>query len=195
MLLQHRFRTTLQKRQHRLRLQRGQQDTGVRLDDLEGSVIVPAGLIGGQGVQILLVGLIPVAVAAAVGVLFGDVQLSERPLRTGLHHVVEPEGHAVGQAGHKGVLLGQGGEGLVGLRVFGDEPCHLRGKLVGQPHDCQKLLPLGREGVDEGVEEHLINVRLRIGQGPLFCEKAQVQIDRGKPPLAGVEQSRDVLFL
>ena len=109
MFFQHRFRTTLQKRQHRLRLQRSQKDPSIRLDDLEGGVIVAARLIGVQGVQILLVGLVPIAVTAAVSVLLGRFQLSKRLLRTSLHHVVEPEGHAVGQTGHKGVLLGQSG--------------------------------------------------------------------------------------
>ena len=109
MFFQHRFRTPLQKRQHRLRLQRSQKDPSIRLDDLEGGVIVAARLIGVQGVQILLVGLVPIAVTAAVSVLLGRFQLSKRLLRTSLHHVVESEGHAVGQTGHKGVLLGQSG--------------------------------------------------------------------------------------
>ena len=109
MFFQHRFRTPLQKRQHRLRLQRSQKDPSIRLDDLEGGVIVAARLIGVQGVQILLVGLVPIAVTAAVSVLLGRCQLSKCLLRTSLHHVVEPEGHAIGQTGHKGVLRGQSG--------------------------------------------------------------------------------------
>ena len=54
---------------------------------------------------------------------------------------------------------------------------------------------MGRERVDEGVEEHLINVRLLIWQRSLLRQKTQVQIDRREPSFTGVEQGGDVRFL
>ena len=124
--------------------------------------------------------------------LFCLIQQQESALGTFFHHVVEAEGHTVRQAFYKCVLRGQYGKQLFRIGVSCDEARHFHGKLIGKPHDRQKLLLLFRERVDHGGGERGINVGIVVGQLPTLGECPQVQIDGGKPALAGIEQGFDL---
>ena len=106
--------------------------------------------------------------------------------------MVEAIGLTVRQAADEGVLLGQRGKELFGVRVPGDEARHLGGKLVREAHHREKLALPPRQRIDHSGGEHAVDVRALVGEGPALRDRAQVQIDRGKPALARVEQLVDL---
>ena len=107
--------------------------------------------------------------------------------------MVEAVGHAVGQTLHKRVLRGQRGEHPLRVRVARDKARHLRRELVGKTHDRQKLPLLRGERIHHRGGEGRVDVGLPVRQHAALGERPQVQIDRGKPALAGIEQVRDLL--
>ena len=106
--------------------------------------------------------------------------------------MVEAIGAAVGQVGDESVLPGEGGQDLLCVLVPGDFSGHIHGELISQAHHRQEFPLAGGQGVDHGGGEHGINVRAAVGQGPPLGQSAQVQIDGGEPPLAGIEQGLDL---
>ena len=108
--------------------------------------------------EILPPELIPTAVAAVIVLLPPLGQGKKGPLGALLHHVVEAIGAAVGQAGDKGVLSGEGGQNVLRVIISSDLPGHVHGELVGQTHHRQKFPLAGRQGVDQGGREHGIDV-------------------------------------
>ena len=187
-LLQHVRRAVIQKCQHVRGLQGRQQDAGVEDDHPQQRVIAAASAIGGHGVKILAVRLVPDAAAIQIALLRLRRQGGKRPLGAVLHHVVEAVGHAVRQPPDKGVLLRQRRQQLGGFVIFRDEAGHLGGEFVGKAHYRQKLLLLRGQRVDHGGREHGIDVRGVIRQRTVLRQCPQIQIDCGEPALAGAEQ-------
>ena len=188
MRLEHPVRALVQRRQHLRRVQRCQQYPRVRLHHPQQPLIVPAAPIGRHGVQILPMPLIPRAAARLIERPLFRAQRLKAPLGALLHHVMEAIRHAVRQPLHEGVLRRQRRQYLPRVSVPGDEARHVLAELVRQSHHRQKLpLPL-RQRIDHGRRERGIDVRPPVGQRPLLMQRPQVQIHRGEPPLAGVQQ-------
>ena len=120
------------------------------------------------------------------------VQRGKGALRAFLHHVVKPVCNAVLQTLDKGVLLCESGQDLLCVRVTGDEARHLHGNLIGKTHDRQKLPPLFRKRVDHGRRKGRIDVRMTAWQHTMLGKCAQIQVNSGKPALAGIEDLVDL---
>ena len=178
--------------QHNRGLQRRQQDARIAADDAQQRVVILTFLIGGDGVEILPVLLIPEAKAFPIEPLRLLRHRQEAALGARLHHVVEAIGHAIRQACDKGVLLGQHGEKLLRVRIACDSLCHFDGKLVGKSHDGEKLPLLFRRRIDHGSGEGGIDVGMAAGQHAALGERAQIQIYGGEPALAGIEKAFDL---
>ena len=192
--LQRLRRAAVQKVQHRLRFQGGEENACVVPDHPQQGVVIPAPAIGGHGVEILPPGLVPPAIAAVIVGLPALGQGEKGTLGALLHHMVEAIGAAVGQVGDESVLPGEGGQDLLCVLVPGDFSGHIHGELISQAHHRQEFPLAGGQGVDHGGGEHGINVRAAVGQGTPLGQGAQIQIDGGKPPLAGIEQGLDLPF-
>ena len=178
--------------QHNRGLQRRQQDARIAADDAQQRVVILTFLIGGDGVEILPVLLIPEAKAFPIEPLRLLRHRQEAALGARLHHVVEAIGHAIRQACDKGVLLGQHGEKLLRVRIACDSLCHFDGKLVGKSHDGEKLPLFFRQRIDHGSGEGGIDVGMAAGQHAALGERAQIQIYGGEPALAGIEKAFDL---
>ncbi len=186
-------RTLLQRLQHGDRIQRGKQNAGVLLHHPEQRVIIPGRPVGGDGVEMLPMRLIPCAEALPISRLAGLRKLLECAERTFLHHVVKAIGRAVRQTLDKGVLSGQRIQQRFRAVVLHDEPGHFHGELVGKPHNGQKLPLLFREGVDHGGGKDGGNIGIAVRQRAVLIKHPKIQIDRGKPSLAVIQQRLDLL--
>ena len=173
---------------HRLWVQRGKQNACVLFHNTQHGVVIPTFSIGGQGLYVLLMLLIPCAETFTAVRLFLFRQCQEGALGTLLHHVVKAIGHAVRQAGHEGVLGGQQGEQLFRVSVLGDKTSHLHSELIGKTHDRQKLPLLFRQWVDHGGSEGGVNVGVAVRQRTALGKRPKIQIDSRKPALTGIEQ-------
>ena len=192
MLHQHLVAAAVQQLQHLLGPQGRQQNARIPLHHLQG-VVPPACLtIGRQGLQILSVFRVPVAVPGLIRRLLLRRQGIEVPLGAGFHHVVEPVSPA-GQSGDKGVFGRQIGQNLRRVRLLRDKLGHLPGELVRQAHHRQELLPPGRQRPQHGGGEHIIDVRRLRRGGPPVRQSLQMQIHGGHPPLGGLLQLRQLL--
>ena len=192
MLHQHLIAAVIQQLQHLFGPQSRQQDARVLLHHLQGGVPPACLTIGRQGLQILSVFRVPVAVPGLIRRLLLRGQGVEVPLGAGLHHVVEPVPPA-GQSGDKGVFGRQVGQNLRRVRLLRNKPGHLPGELVRQAHHRQELLPPGRQRPQHGGGEHIIDVRRLRRGGPPVRQGLQMQIHGGHPPLGGLLQLRQLL--
>ena len=179
----------VQRRQHVLRLQRRQQDARIAADDPQQRIIIPALPVSGEGVEILPVLLIPQAEALPTEPLRFRRHRQKAALGTLLHHVVEAIGSAVLQARDKGVLLRQRREDLPRVPIACDILRHFDGKFIGKPHDRQKRPLLFRQRIDHGGGKGGVDVGMAAGQHAALGERAQIQINGGEPPLAGIEKA------
>ena len=93
--LQRLRRAAVQKVQHRLRFQGGEENACVVPDHPQQGVVIPAPAIGGHGVEILPPGLVPPAIAAVIVGLPALGQGEKGTLGALLHHMVEAIGSAV----------------------------------------------------------------------------------------------------
>ena len=89
-------------------------------------------------------------------------QCQEGALGTLLHHVMKAIGHAIRQAGYKGVLGGQHRQQFFCISVPGDKMSHLHSELIGKTHYRQKLPLLFRQRVDHGGSEGGVNVGVAV---------------------------------
>ena len=106
-----------------------------------------------------------------------------------LHHVVKAIGRTVRQARDKGVLLRQRRENLPRVPVACDALRHFDGEFVSKTHDCQKLPLRFRQRIDHGGGKGGVDVGMAAWQHAALGERAQIQINGGKPPLAGIEKT------
>ena len=185
-------RTFVQRLKYILRLQRCQQDARIAADDPQQRSVVFAPPVGGDGVQILFVLLIPAAEALPIQPLRFRLHRQKAPLGARFHHMVEAIGRPIRQARDEGVLLCEAGEDLPRVRIARDILRHLHGKLIGKPHNRQKLPLLFRQRIDHGGGKGGINVGMAAGQHTALGERAQIQIHGGKPALAGIEKAFDL---
>ena len=185
-------RTFVQRLKYILRLQRCQQDARIAADDPQQRSVVFAPPVGGDGVQILFVLLIPAAEALPIQPLRFRLHRQKAPLGARFHHMVEAIGRSIRQARDEGVLLCEPGEDLPRVRIARDILRHLHGKLIGKPHNRQKLPLLFRQRIDHGSGKGGINVGMAAGQHTALGERAQIQIHGGKPALAGIEKAFDL---
>ena len=179
----------VQRRQHILRLQRRQQDARIAADDPQQRVVIPALPVSGEGVEILPVLLIPQTEALPIALLRFRRHRLKAALGTLLHHVVEAIGSAVRQARDKGVLLRQRREDLPRVPIACDILRHFDGEFIGKPHDRQKRPLLFRQRIDHGGGKGGVDVGMAAGQHAALGERAQIQINGGEPPLAGIEKA------
>jgi len=101
--------------------------------------------------------------------------------------------HAVRQVFYKCVLRREQVKQLLRIAVIGHKSRHLGGELVGKTHHRQKLaLPFG-QGVYHGGNKHGVYIRIAVGQRAALGERAQIEVHGGKPPLAGIQQTVDLL--
>ena len=142
--------------------------------------------------EIPAAGFIPLSEPRVIYGLLLPVQRGKGALRAFLHHVVKPVCNAVLQTLDKGVLLCESGQDLLCVRVTGDEARHLHGKLIGKTHDRQKLPPLFRKRVDHGRRKGGIDVGMTAWQHTMLGKCAQIQVNSGKPALAGIEYLVDL---
>ena len=125
---------------------------------------------------------------AADEALFFRRIFPEAPAQALLHHVVQAVVLTVGQAAEKGVALRKRPHQLPALRQTCDKGRLLGSELVGQAHAGQEILPLLGQWVQHGLVEHLVDV-VPAGQQRSVCLVGlEIQIDRGKPSLAGLGQ-------
>ena len=179
----------IQRVQHVLRLQRCQQDARIAADDPQQRIIIPALPVSGEGVEILPVLLIPQAEALPIALLRFHRHRLKAALCTLLHHVVEAIGSAVLQARDKGVLLRQRREDLPRVPIACDILRHFDGEFIGKPHDRQKRPLRFRQRIDHGGGKGGVDVGMAAGQYAALGERAQIQINGGEPPLAGIEKA------
>ena len=85
-------------------------------------------------------------------------------------------------------MFHQYGKQLFCIGIPCDEARHFHGKLIGKPHDRQKLLLVLRERVNHGSGEGCINVGVVVGQHSRLGKRPKIQIDSRKPALAGIKQ-------
>lgn len=154
----------------------------------QSGIVISALPIGGHGLNVLPVLLIPRAQTLAATHLRRLGQCQKGLLGAFLHHVVKAIGHAIRQAGDKGVLSGQRGEQLIRVGIPGDKAGHLHGKLIGQTHDRQKLPLFFRQRIDHGGGEGGVDVGIAVWQCAALGKRPQIQIHGGKPALAGIKQ-------
>ena len=173
---------------YRLWVQRGKQNACVLFHNTQQGVVIPAFPIGGQGLYVLLMLLIPCAETFTAAHLLLFRQCQEGALGTLLHHVVKAIGHAVRQAGYEGVLGGQHRQQFFRVSVLGDKTGHLHSEFIGKTHDCQKFPLLFRQRVDHGGGEGGVNVGVTVGQRTALGKRPKIQIDSRKPALTGIEQ-------
>ena len=178
--------------QHLRRLQRCQQDPRVALDDAEHGAAVAAPAVERHRVQILPMRLVPLAVAALIDALLLRPQRPEGPLRAALHHMVEAEGPTVREARDEGVLLRHRRDQRGGVFVPADKLRHFDGKFIRKAHDRKEFLPPRRQRVDHGGGKHRIDIRIGVRHRSALGKRAQIQIDGGKPALAGIQQLFDL---
>ena len=157
-------RTAPQPFQQLCRVEGRQQDPGIPFDDLQRCIVVLARLVGGQGMEILLLCLIPRPVPFPAGILLFRSQPGKQPHGTLLEHVMEPEGLSVRQSGHKGVLLSQGQQDLLCVRHFGHDPCHFHRELIRKPHYGKELPLLGRQVFQHRRREHGVDIGILAQQ-------------------------------
>ena len=131
--------------------------------------------------------LIPQAEALPIALLRFRRHRLKAALGALLHHVVEAIGSAVRQVRDKGVLLRQRRENLPRVPVACDALRHFDGEFIGKPHDRQKLPLRFRQRIDHGGGKGGVNVGMAAGQYAALGERAQIQINGGEPPLAGIE--------
>ena len=103
--------------------------------------------------------------------------------------MVEAIGRPIRQARDEGVLLCEPGEDLPRVRIARDILRHLHGKLIGKPHNRQKLPLLFRQRIDHGGGKGGVDVGMAAGQYAALGERAQAQIYGGKPALTGIEEA------
>ena len=137
-------------------------------------VIILAPAVGGDGVEILPVLLIPQAEALPIELLRFSLHRQKAALGALLHHVVEAIGHTVRQARDKGVLRSQHGENLLSVRVACDTLRHFGAKFIGKPHDRQKLPLFFRQRIDHGGGKGGIDVGIAAGQHAALRERSQI---------------------
>ena len=154
----------------------------------QSGIVISALPIGRHGLNVLPVLLIPRAQTLATARLHRLGQCQKGMLDAFLHHVVKAIGHAIRQAGDKGVLSGQRGEQLIRVGIPGDKAGHLHGKLIGQTHDRQKLPLFFRQRIDHGGGEGGVDVGIAVWQCAALGKRPQIQIHGGKPALAGIKQ-------
>ena len=133
--------------------------------------------------------LIPQTEALPIALLRFRRHRLKAALGTLLHHVVEAIGSAVRQARDKGVLLRQCREDLPRVPIACDILRHFDGKFIGKPHDRQKLPLRFRQRIDHGGGKGGVDVGMAAGQYAALGERAQIQINGGEPPLAGIEKA------
>ena len=179
----------VQRFQYVLRLERGEQNARIAADDAQQRVVIFTLPVGGDGMEILPVLLIPQAEALPIELLRFRRHRKKAALGALLHHVVEAIGHAVRQTRNKGVLLGQQGENLPRVRITRDMLRHFGAKFIGKPHDRQKLPLFLRQWVDHGGGKGGVDVRMTAGQHAALGERTQTQIHGGKPALARIEKA------
>ena len=190
--LQRGNRALRQRFQHSIGGNRGQQNARVLLHHPQQRIVVAAAPVERHGVEIPAAGFIPLSEPRVIYGLLLPVQRGKGALRAFLHHVVKPVCNAVLQTLDKGVLLCEGGQDLLCVRVTGDEARHLHGKLIGKAHDRQKLPPLFRKRVDHGRRKGGIDVGMTAWQHTMLGKCAQIQVNSGKPALAGIEDLVDL---
>jgi len=174
--------------QYRLRVQGCEQDARVLFHNAQSGIVISALPIGRHGLNVLPVLLIPRAQTLAAAHLHRLGQCQKGLLGAFFHHVVKAIGHAIRQAGDKGVLSGQRGEQLIRVGIPGDKAGHLHGKLIGQTHDRQKLPLFFRQRIDHGGGEGGVDVGIAVWQCAALGKRPQIQIHGGKPALAGIKQ-------
>ena len=174
--------------QQLLRGQARHLQAGVHVDQAQDRGIVSGLQIKVERPQIFPLPLIPGPVTAADEALFFRGIFPEAPAQALLHHVVQAVVLAVGQAAEKGVALRERPHQLPALRQTCDKGRLLGSELIGQAHTIQKIHPLLGQWVQHGLVEHLVDV-VPAGQQRSVCLVGlEIQIDRGKPPLAGLGQ-------
>ena len=193
-LLERFHRAAPQPFQQLCRTKGGQQDPRIPLNDLQCRIVIPARLVGSQGVEILQLCLIPRPVPLPAGILLLWCQPGKQPLGTLLEHVMEPEGLSVRQTGHKGVLLGQGPQDLRCVRHFSHGLCHFHSEFIRKPYHGKEFLHFGRQVFQHRRREHGINVRVLTQQDAPFSQGVEVQVDGGEPPLAGAQKAIHLCF-
>ena len=192
MRFQYGFRAFADAVDHLLRVQRGEQNTGIFLDNAQQRAIIPALSVSGHRVEILSVVLVPESETFPVVLLLRRRKRQERTLRARFHHMVKAVGHAVRQAFYKRILCGQHGKQLLSLFILRHIVCHLHGKFVRKSHDRQEFPLFFRKRVDHGSGKHRINIGIPIRQRPTLGKRPQVQIDCRKPALTGIKQRIDL---
>ena len=168
MLFQHGSGTRLNIGKHSLRIKRGKQNPRVFLYDTKQGIVISASSVSRYGVQILTVVFVPQSKVFQIERLFFSFQHLKCAFGTFFHHVVETISHTVRQTFYKCVLCGQYGKQLFCIRVSCDKMRHFHGKLIGKPHDCQKLPLLFWERVNHGGGERSVNVGIVVGQRSVF---------------------------
>ena len=170
MLFQHENWTRLNIGEHGLWIKRGKQNPRVLLYDTQQGIVISASPVSSYSVQILPVVFVPQSEVLQIERLFFFFQRLKCTLGTFFHHVMEPISHAVRQTFYKCVFCNQYGKQLFCIRVSCDEACHFHGKLIGKPHDCQKLPLLFWERVNHGSGERSVNVGIMVRQYSVFEE-------------------------